>query len=446
MAVERRARSAERRLDADPEAAAREGRDKLAAARVRLLKEKPFFGVLARALELEPSYEVPALRLSPDDRLFYNPMVVLASGLSTLCAHLAHVSLHAALRAHARRRGRDPRRWNVAHDLAIAPLSEAAGLGIDVGPVARAREDAGARALGPGASAEAHYQLLPDGAAPDALACDLCDPLPEDVTVVAPPPARAGGSGLPGPDDEPPSAEGERDLAWKMRLAAALEEERACGGRTFGELPGWIEEMVSASIEPAADGSVLLQQAVSTLGRTGRSWLRPSRRLSALATEAEWPDVVTMPGRRVELAGRLVVVVDTSASILKGTLARFLGTVAAVATAEGVDEVRLVQADAAVVRDETVQTAELLLSPITMVGRGGTDFGPALRMLAAEATRRSERFTVIYFTDLDGRFPAAPEVAPLEIHWVVPERGDRRPPFGRLIALGFSQADTSRDS
>src|SRR5690606_11098487 len=161
-----------------------------------------------------------------------------------------------------------------------------------------------------------------------------------------------------------------RELQWKMRLGAALEEELASGGKTFGELPAWLDEMVRATIEPSADWSVALQQAVSTLQKTDRSYLRPSRRMSALAGESgEWPDTVTMPGRRVEHAGRLVAVVDTSASVSSEMLARFLGTVASVATAEGIDEVRLVQADAAVTRDETLDAAALLFHEVAMTGR-----------------------------------------------------------------------------
>jgi len=88
------------------------------------------------------------------------------------------------------------------------------------------------------------------------------------------------------------------------------------------------------------------------LARSDRSFLRPSRRAAALAgPDGEWPDLVAMPGRRVLPAGRLVSVVDTSSSVDAATLARFLGALSAVATAEGFDEIRLVQADAAVTRD-----------------------------------------------------------------------------------------------
>ena len=96
---------------------------------------------------------------------------------------------------------------------------------------------------------------------------------------------------------------------------------------------------------------------------------------------------------------------------------------------------RLVQADAEVTRDETVFAAELLFQQIAIVGRGGTDFGPALRRLAAESRRDGERFTVVYLTDLDGRFPQAAEVRPLEVLWVVPGKAAKAPPFGRVLEM-----------
>jgi hypothetical protein len=55
-----------------------------------------------------------------------------------------------------------------------------------------------------------------------------------------------------------------------------------------------------------------------------------------------------------------------------------------------------VQADAEVTKDETVLAAELLFQKVEIVGRGGTNFGPALRMLESESRRLGERFTVVY--------------------------------------------------
>lgn len=453
-----------RQLYADPVAAAQQAVDKIAAARVWLLKEKPFFGVLARALQVEPTLKVAGFRLTEDDRLLANALVVLEMRFPALCARLAHLCLHAALGAYVRRGPREALRWNVAHDLAVDPLLRAAGF--NVGATLPAAE------LPPGASAEEYYALLDEGTRPDDLWCDLADPPPPPD---APPagnftrqddgegedPGEQGGEkndekegkgeaeGEARDEGEGSEDEGEqgterpdpleargRELQWKMRLGAALEEEAASGGKTFGDKPAWIDEWVKATIEPPPDFSATLQRSIAMLTRSDRSFLRPSRRLAALAgADGSWPDVVAMPGRRVVPAGRLCSVIDTSASIDAPTLARFLGALAAVATAEGFDEIRLIQADAALTRDDTVQASELFFQEVPMVGRGGTDFGPALRMLALEARRDRERITVVYLTDLDGSFPTAEEVHPLDVLWVVSGKPPKPPPFGRVLPM-----------
>jgi predicted metal-dependent peptidase len=439
-----------RQLYADPAGATRQARDKLAAARVWLMKHKPFFGVLARAFRLEASLTVPAYRLFPDDRLVYNPLVVLAARFPAVTARLAHLALHGALGAFGRRREREARRWNVACDLAIAPLLEAAELGVGAAP--RAVFSDREVELPRGASAEAYFPHLAEGVSPDPLWCDLCDVATEadagagqftrqdggdDDGASSPGADGAGSSESPGHAPVETRDAAAHELQWKMRLAAAIEEDAARGHLTFGDLPGWLDELLRATIEPPADWSAVLQQSIHQLHRTERSYLRPSRRMSALVGgDGTWPDLVTMPGRRIESAGRLVAVVDTSASLPTGTLARFLGALVSTAAAEGIDELRLVQADCAVTHDEHVFAAELLFREVGIVGRGGTDFGPALRHLAEDGRRQGQRFTVVYLTDLDGRFPEAEEARSLDVLWVVPSRPATMPPFGRVLEMG----------
>ncbi len=436
----------------DPEAAARGALDKIAAARVWLLKEKPFFGVLARALVVDPAPRLPSLaRLSPGDRLLVHPQAVLALPFPSLCARLAHIAMHAALTAMARQANRTPARWNVAHDLAIEPLVRAANLPCASG-------DLPAWLKG-GMSAEEIYELLPEDAAPAPEWCDLCDaPKPPDEERSSPPGAPRGTNAPqdagadPGQSEAADAAGGEdgaspdhdelephevraQELTWKMRLAEALHADRASGGKTWGATPAWIDAMVGAVIAPPPNWTVLLQRSVAALARSERSFLRPSRRQSAVAFDAGelWPDLVSMPGRKVVQAGQLVAIVDTSASMSEELIAQALGSICAAATAEGVDEVRLIQADAAITSDEIVSPADLLTRKIAVKGRGGTSFGPALTKLALEAARTGERFTAVYVTDLDGSFPEKKSVRGIEVLWVTPIK--RPVPFGRVLRL-----------
>jgi predicted metal-dependent peptidase len=406
----------------DPAAASAGALDKIAAARVWLLKEKPFFGVLARALLVEPRQDVRAMRLFSDDRLAVNPLVVLRTPFPSLCARLAHVALHAALGGFVRRGDREPGRWNLAHDLAIDPLVRGSGLPLGLPPPP---DD-----VPPGSSAEQIFPLLPETARPGDDWCDLCDLPTSD-----PPPPEASGALSSAP--LPPTVDDQaRALAWRMRLATAMQEERASGGKTWGDVPAWIDEMIRATIEPPPNWTVILQRSVSNLTRTDRTWLRPSRRMSALAhQQGAWPECVSMPGRKVVLAGQLVAIVDTSGSIEETVIARFLGAVAAAAAAEGIEEVRLMQADAEVTSDEVVTPAELLTERVTIRGRGGTSFVPALARLIDESHRKLERFSVVYLTDLEGMLPRSREARCLDVLWVVPRRSRRKPPFGTVVEM-----------
>jgi predicted metal-dependent peptidase len=439
-------------VEVSPEAARRGAEDKIAASRVWLLKEKPFFGVLARALVVEPNDALgSAFRLHTDDRLEVHPRAVLALPFMSLAARLSHLCLHAALGAYVRRRERTPARWNLAHDLAIEPLLREAGLPAGSG------EPVWLRA---GMSAEEIYEMLPKDAVPAPEWCDLVDAPPRETEERSPPPGlprgqgeNPEGQGAEGQDSagengdaEPPKSESTpdksaphevraRELAWKMRLAEALEVERASGGKTWGRIPAWIDAMVSAQIAPPPSWTVALQRAVAALARSERTFLRPSRRQSAIAYDAgeEWPEVVSMPGHRVVPAGQLVAIVDTSASIDESVISVALGAIAAAATAEGVDEVRLIQADAEVTSDEVVSPADLLIRKIPIRGRGGTSFAPALTKLAIEARRERERFTAVYLTDLDGAFPPKKAVLGVDVLWVTTVV--RPVPFGKVVRM-----------
>jgi predicted metal-dependent peptidase len=122
-------------------------------------------------------------------------------------------------------------------------------------------------------------------------------------------------------------------------------------------------------------------------------------------------------------------------SIDEAVLARFLGAVAAAAAAEGIEEVRLMQADAEVTSDEVVTPADLLTEQVTIRGRGGTSFVPALSRLIDESRRKFERFSVVYLTDLEGMLPRSRDARSLDVLWVVPRRPRRKPPFGTVVEM-----------
>ena len=349
-----------RQLYADPAAATAQAIDKIAAARVWLLKEKPFFGVLARALVVEASLEVAAFRLLEDDRLRINPLVVLELIPHAVRAPRARRDARGARRLRSRA-AREPLRWNVAHDYAIAPLLRGAGFFAGASRPARApsgRERRGVlraarrgraarrrmvRSRRPAPRGRGAAGRAPSRAKTTAKATRIpAKAAPNDPAMVSRTrvsPTRATTSGRGGRrryrrGAEPVEARS-RELQWKMRLGAALEEEIASGGKTFGEPPAWIDELVRATIEPPPDWTATLQRSIAMLTRTIAASSAPhaacarSPAPTALARRrrhAGAPHRACGPARQPSI--------DTSASIDSVTLARFLGSLASIATAK----------------------------------------------------------------------------------------------------------------
>lgn len=163
-----------------------------------------------------------------------------------------------------------------------------------------------------------------------------------------------------------------------------------------------------------------LQRWIESVAPADRTFNRPSRR------ETERTDVV-LPGRRRE-GWILDVVLDTSGS-MTDEIPRVLGTLAEFCDAVAVDQVRLVQCDAAVTSDELIDPYELAERRIE--GYGGSDLSPALRHLADDQHVRA----VVVITDGEIAYP--PEPMPYELLWLVPARSAAafQPPYGRVIAI-----------
>ena len=95
----------------------------MAAARTRLILDKPFLGALVLRLPLEPADPDWCPTTATDARKFYfNPSYVEALSLDETQFVLAHEALHCALSHFARRQHRVRHRWDLACDFAINPL------------------------------------------------------------------------------------------------------------------------------------------------------------------------------------------------------------------------------------------------------------------------------------------------------------------------------------
>jgi len=101
----------------------------LAAARTRLILEKPFLGALVLRLPLKEATGNWCTSSATDARsIYYSPAYIAPLSLSQVQFVLAHEALHCGLSHFARREHRELHRWNIACDHAVNPLLVEDGL------------------------------------------------------------------------------------------------------------------------------------------------------------------------------------------------------------------------------------------------------------------------------------------------------------------------------
>ncbi len=102
---------------------------KLAAARTKLILDKPFLGALVLRLPMEAAQKDWCPTTATDARKFYyNPEFIDCLSLDETQFMLAHEALHCALSHFARRQHRRKLHWDMACDYAINPLLMSDGL------------------------------------------------------------------------------------------------------------------------------------------------------------------------------------------------------------------------------------------------------------------------------------------------------------------------------
>jgi predicted metal-dependent peptidase len=214
------------------------------------------------------------------------------------------------------------------------------------------------------------------------------------------------------------NAERMKEIAAKaLGLAAAMGRLQGLRGTDAGATRQVVSALRDVYRPP---WELALQRWLESVAPGERTFARPSRRSAPQA------DVV-LPGRRRE-GWILNVVLDTSGS-MTAEIPRALGAIAGFCDAVAVDQVRLLQCDAAVTSDETLSPPELAEREIA--GYGGSDLSPAMLRLADEPHVRA----AVVITDGDIAFPTEP--MPYNVLWVLPARDAARfqPPYGRVVAI-----------
>lgn len=424
---------------------------KLAAARTRLILDKPFLGALVLRLPMIEAGSWCRTTATDMKSFYYNPDYINKLSLSQTEFVLAHEALHCALTHFVRRGHRIQRKWDLACDFAINPILMNDGLQPPAEAVVLNQFE--------NMSAEEIYPCLDDSLDNETLDQHLYDnnadgsqngqssePPPDEAPQdkqdkpagnggaqpKEPNPQDGDGRGKPQPQpqqsesgskagdkqDQPPvplTAHEREELAqkWQQYLASAAQQAQQAG-----KLGGGMARLVDAWLEPKLPWRSLLAHYFFDQARNDYNYMRPSRR------EGE----MILPSLKSSQCD-LVVAIDTSGSVGEAELSEFLSEINAIKGALPV-RITLLACDAKLAEDApwVFEPWEEFSLPRSFQGGGGTNFAPVFDWVE-NANLRPD--ALVYFTDADADFP--PNAPPYPVIWLV--KGKKPVRWGKRIQL-----------
>ncbi len=430
---------------------------KIVKARAGLILEHPFFGSLALRMTLQEDCACETA-WSDGKTLAYNPAYISMLTPGKLKGLMGHLAMHPACRHHIRRKGRNPKQWNMACDYAINWILLEAGLELPDGylddpefrdktadeiySLMSAKADSDEKKDGHNRPSEkdktdnGKEQSTDDaGREPDGR--DTRSDEKETQSSPADDPSENAedaiegdgdfGYGDPGKSGEvrdAPSPQGESSLSddttekeneWKIALAQAVIQ-----AKSMGDLPAGLKRLVDNILNPKLDWRGLLGRFINASAHSDYTWTPPNRRYLHLG--------LYLPSMRSDDLPEVVIAVDTSGSISQTELDQFAAELSAILEYCAMT-VHLLYCDMRMVSAETFQRQDLpiILSP---KGGGGTDFRPAFHWVEQQGI--SPR-CLIYLTDLEcNRFPEEPLYPVL---WARIGGAGMAPPFGEVIEI-----------
>ena len=215
--------------------------------------------------------------------------------------------------------------------------------------------------------------------------------------------------------DRKNSAGGMRD----NRTPGELMSEAYAYAKMQGKVPAGLDRLVTDALKPRVDWKAVLRRHLSRMVPHDYTFLKPSRKS---------PPNVILPGIAKAEHLEALVAVDTSGSISDEELAQFLAEIRWIARNFSIN-VTLVSCDAEIQTEEQVRSMHGL-DKFKPKGGGGTDFRPVFELAARKKAR-----LLIFFTDGYGTFPE--KRPPFQVIWVVSERGapESQFPFGRVVKM-----------
>jgi len=413
---------------------------KLAAARTRLILDKPFLGALVLRLPLVAADPQWCQGAATDaKKLYYNQDYINALDIQQTQFVLAKQALHCALSHFARRQHRIKHRWDLACDYAVNPLLINDGLKappetlVDDGYEGMTAEEIyhyigdldnedseldkqdeknqdsdhpdkdnqnkdqqDQRNENSQNSSEESNQDMPASSEKDL---DVNDEIP---------------SLAPKPVPLTPQEQEELSVQWQQRLAGAAQTAMQAG-----KLGGSMARMVDFMLQPKLPWRMLLARYMTASARDDYSYSRPSSRRG---------DPAIFPSLRSAQIN-VAVGVDISGSVDDQEMSEFMSEVDAI-KANMRARITLLPCDAALAEGSPwiFEPWEEVTLPKQLKGGGGTDFNPVFEWLDEQDQNPD---LLVYFTDCKGSFPKILPTFP--VIWLV--KGKDSPPWGQRVQL-----------
>jgi len=365
---------------------------KMAAARTRLILDKPFLGSLALRLPLvEADASWCQSTWSDGKSLYYNRAYIESLDIEQTQFALSREAMHCALLHFYRRANRIANLWQSACDHAVHPLLLDDGL--------QPTPDTVFLPEFRGMTAEEIYPLLQDNELQQHS---------------------RGSGGEQDPAQPPPEQQLKQSevevlaARWRQRLAAAAQQAQQAG-----KLSAEMARVVDFFLQPKLPWRSLLAQHLSATARNDYSYTRPSSRRG---------DPAVFPGLRSDEVN-LVVAVDTSGSIREAEITQFFSEINAI-KGQIRARITLLCCDASIGDDFPLifeAWDDFRFEP-QVKGGGGTDFRPVFRWIDRQDMKPD---TLVYFTDARGDFPEHEPAYPTL--WLV--KGKQDVPFGARVQL-----------
>lgn len=387
----------------------------LERAKLKLVISEPFFGQLLMYIKfIESKTIVDTIGVNAEGEIYYNPDFLAGKSDEQILVYLQHEILHLAYMHPIRGQNLDKLVYNLAADLkvnycllfeygvperflkdAVCPKYngwEFKGIKI---PLATIKES----------TSEELYRLLMKEIEEKKLTLNK-----DDISLILDVISGKLVEGRDGLSIKPFSSSRLKELEEEMKQRIEI-----C--KMQGILPGQFLRDYTIENEHKINWFVYLIERFLGISRK-KTWRKFSKKLL--------PNY--LPGKEKEKYVNIAVAVDTSGSISKNELSKFMTEVWHLALIFPDFKMKFITCDAEVFDVVEINQENFgRLKKMIIKGQGGTDFRPVFDYIKKHKIKVDY---LIYFTDLYGEFPK--EKPDFEVFWVTNSR-QKEPPFGKVL-------------